>query len=860
MKRTLHQGWTVRAVGGDVPAELEGRAIPATVPGCVHTDLLNAGLIPDPYLDLNEDALAWVGRVDWRYETTVDVEPPATDRVDLVALGLDTVATVDLNGAVVAETANMHRSYRIPVGDRLRPGANRLGVTFAAGEPAAARASERIGPRPYVSDYPFNAIRKMACNYGWDWGPVLITAGLWRPLLVHTWGTARIAAVRPLVEVDDGGTGIVHAHVELERVAEQALTLQVSVGEQVRQVEVSTGATALTVDVRVPDAQLWWPRGYGAQPLYPVAVVLLDPAEPTATPLDEWRGRVGFRTVSLDTTPDVDGTPFALSVNGTAVFARGVNWIPDDCFPSRITAQRYAERLDQAAAANVNFIRVWGGGIYESDDFYDRCDELGLLVWQDFPFACAAYAEEEPLASEVVAEAREAVTRLSPHPSLAVWNGNNENIWGFEDWGWRDELTGQTWGWGYYTDVLPGIVAELDPTRPYSPGCPYSFSPDLHPNDDRHGTTHLWDVWNEKDYTVYADHRPRFVSEFGWQGPPAWSTLSRAVHDRPLTPDSPGVLAHQKAADGQGKLSRGLARHLPEPEVVDGEGFDDWHWAMSLNQARAVRFGVEHLRSLSPYCQGAVVWQLNDCWPVSSWAVVDGDGRRKPVWYALRDAFTDRLLTFQPRENGLALVAVNDAPTPWTGTVVASRYAFDGTLLAGAALPIDLAPRSTMTLPLPDDVSRTGDPARELLLAQQGDRRTWRRFAEDRDAALPPAELAVEVTAVDDGYRLDVTAETLVVDLAVLADRAAADAETDQMLRTLLPGEQTRIHVRTTAELSQAQLTDPLVLRSANQLVAVRTGRGEERNRGLDGARRDGSNGQQPAGLGQPVGVSTAGE
>lgn len=830
MKRTLHQGWAVRAVGGDYPIELEGRAVPATVPGCVHTDLLAAGLIPDPYLDLNEAAVAWVGRVDWRYETTVEIGPETldADRVDLVALGLDTVAAVDLNGEVVAETANMHRSYRIPVGDRLRRGANRLGVTFAAGEPAASRASEQIGPRPYVSDYPFNAIRKMACNYGWDWGPTLITAGLWRPLLLHAWDTARIDAVRPLVELD-GGTGVVHAHVDLERVdpertAERALTLRVSVGDQVQQAEVPAGATAVVVDVRVSGAALWWPRGFGEQPLYPVRVVLLDPTDET-TPLDEWRGRVGFRTIHLDTTPDADGTPFTLLVNGAPVFARGVNWIPDDCFPSRITAQRYAERLEQAVAANVNLVRVWGGGIYESDDFYDRCDELGLLVWQDFLFACAAYAEEEPLASEVAAEAREAVTRLSPHPSLALWNGNNENIWGFDDWGWRDELDGRTWGWGYYTDVLPGIVAELDPGRPYSPGCPYSFSPGVHPNDDRHGTTHLWDVWNELDYTAYRDHRPRFSSEFGWQGPPTWATLTRAVHDQPLTPESPGVLAHQKAADGQEKLRRGLARHLPEPE-----NFDDWHWAMSLNQARAVRFGVEHLRSLNPYCQGSVVWQLNDCWPVTSWAAVDGDGRRKPLWYALRDAFANRLLSVQPRENGLVLVAVNDAPTPWTGTVAVGRYTFDGTLLARAHLPIDLRPRSTATLPLPDEVSRAAHPTGELLLAQQGDQRTWWRFAEDRDADLPPADLNVEVTGTDDGYRLDVTARTLVIDLAVLADRLAADAETDQMLITLLPGEQIRIHVRTTAELSPAQLSDPLVLRSANQLVASPTASDGHRN------------------------------
>ena len=824
MKHTLHQGWTVRAVGGDVAPAFLDRIVPATVPGCVHTDLLTAGLVPDPYLDENEAELAWVGRVDWRYETTFEADATTSgphEQLDLVALGLDTVATVELNGEVVARTANMHRSHRVAIVDRLRPGTNRLAITFAAGERAAVEASEAIGPRPYVSAHPFNAIRKMACSYGWDWGPVLITAGVWRPILLHAWSSGRIASVRPLVEVD-GATGVVHAHVDLERASEQALRLRVRVGEHVEEVDVPAGASEVVVDVRVPDAALWWPRGYGDQPLYAVDVVLLG-ADPGATALDDWSGRVGFRTITLDTTPDAAGTPFTLVVNGQAVFARGVNWIPDDCFPSRITAERYAERLDQAVAANVNLVRVWGGGIYESDDFYDRCDELGLLVWQDFLFACAAYAEEEPLRSEVVAEAREAVTRLSAHPSLALWNGNNENLWGFEDWGWAEPLEGRTWGLGYYTSVLPGIVAELDPTRAYSPGCPYSFDPALPPNADEHGTSHLWDVWNERDYTAYREHRTRFTSEFGWQGPPTWSTLTRAVHDEPLGPGSPGLLAHQKAADGNGKLSRGLARHLPEPGV-DGPGtFADWHWAMSLNQARAIRFGVEHLRSLSPTCQGAVVWQLNDCWPVTSWAVVDGDGRRKPVWYALRDAFADRLLTIQPRAGAPALVAVNDAATAWASTVTVSRYTFGGTRLGTVDVPLDLAPRSTTTVALPEHVARADDDRRELVVATAGGQRTWWRFAEDRDSALPVAELAVDVTATEDGYRLDVTARTLVVDLAVLADRVAPDAEVDTMLVTLLPGEQTSIVVRTAAVLLADQLRDPQVLRSANQLVTARS-------------------------------------
>jgi beta-mannosidase len=804
---SLNTGWTLRAVGGAVPAAIEGVAVAATVPGCVHLDLLAAGLIPDPYLDGNEAALAWIGRVDWRYETTFDRAPgPDGERVDLVALGLDTVATVELNGTVVARTQNMHRSYRFPVAGLLRPEYNELAITFAAGLTAAERMSEALGPRPHVNAHPFNGLRKMAANFGWDWGPDVVTAGIWRPLALESWRVARIASVRPLT---DAG-GVLRAHVELERDSDEPVEVTVRLDGRTVTQAVEPGRTSAVLTVAVEDAELWWPHGYGRQRLYPVDVSLSG----QSGRLDSWSGRVGFRTVELDTEPDEHGTPFGLRVNGVPVFARGVNWIPDDAFLPRVDGARYAARLRQARDANVNLVRVWGGGIYESDEFYDACDELGLLVWQDFLFACAAYAEEEPLRGEVIAEAREAVTRLSPHPSLALWNGCNENLWGHQDWDWKQPLAGRTWGHGYYFDVLPGIVAELDPTRPYSPGSPYSMTEERHPNDPDHGTMHIWDVWNERDHTAYRDHVPRFCAEFGFQGPPAWSTLTRAVHDVPLRPDSPGMLSHQKAEDGNGKLLRGLRSHLPPPVSTE-----DWHWATSLNQARAVALGVEHFRSWSPRCAGAVVWQLNDCWPVISWAAIDGDGRRKPMWYALRRSFRDRLLTIQPRDGGLALVAVNDSARPWAGTVRVGRRRFDGTLLAAYDVTVDLAARATGTAVLPAEVATPLDATGELLLAEAGPNRAWWHFAEDVDAALPAAGLDCRVQTVEGGYRLHVTARTLVRDLTVLADRVDPQAVVDDMLLTLLPGEGAVFGIRAPAVADPAAFTGPDVLRSANQLL-----------------------------------------
>jgi beta-mannosidase len=814
----LNQGWTVTARAGDIPPELMGVAVPATVPGCVHLDLLAAGLIPDPFLDTNEQQLTWIGRVDWQYRTSFEWDGTCTDeQIELVALGLDTVASIELNGTKIADVANMHRSYRFSVRAALKVGRNELTVTFAAGVSAAQRFSTALGPRPLEYPHPFNAVRKMACNYGWDWGPDVVTAGIWKPLSLQSWSTARLASVRPLVEVEvETGTGRLRAHVDVQRADGfvEALTVEVQVGGQDARGIIAAGATSVVVTVDVPDVAVWWPHGYGDQPLYPVAVSLSRGPDRC----DEWTGRVGFRNIALDTTADEHGTPFVIKVNDQVVFGRGVNWIPDDAFLTRVGRDRYKTRLTQARDANVNLVRVWGGGIYETEEFYDCCDELGLLVWQDFLFACAAYAEEEPLRAEVIAEAREAVARLSPHPSLAMWNGCNENIWGYADWGWQEALGGRTWGWGYYTEVLPAIVAELDPTRPYCPGSPYSMTPDIHPNDPAHGTMHIWDVWNDRDYTAYRDYVPRFCSEFGFQGPPTWSTLTRAVHDDPLTPDSDGMLTHQKAADGNGKLARGLRPHLPVPATIE-----DWHWAMSLNQARAVAFGIEHFRSWSPICAGTVVWQLNDCWPVTSWAAIDGDGRPKPLWYALRRAFADRLLTVQPRADGLALVAVNDSAQPWRANAEFSRRSWLGTVLAKGGVSLDVAPRSTTTLLLPADIAAATDPSSEVVLVECDDERVWWPFTEDVDSSLPPAEFDCVAETSDRGYRITVTARTAVRDLAVLADRVASDATVNDMLVTLLPGDTARFEVMTGAAVDPYAFTDPSVLRSANQLLGVVT-------------------------------------
>ncbi|HLU29480.1 MAG TPA: hypothetical protein VKZ65_13655, partial [Glycomyces sp.] len=393
-KRTLHEGWTLTSGEG---SRIAVEDLVASVPGCVHTDLLAGGLIDDPYVDDAERELSWIGRTEWTYRTSFDYRSEPWDGVELVFDGLDTVAEIRLNGVVVAETANMHRRYRFDVRDLLREGANELEVAFTAPYAYAEAQRERLGARPGAYDpEPNNFIRKAASNFGWDWGPNLAGAGIWRPVRLEQWKTARIEEVVPRVRVEDG-RGIVDLAVRLRKAGAADVELVCGAAGHEAVVRVAAGETAAEVRVEVDEPELWWPRGHGGQPLYPASVSV----RAGGVELDSWSGRIGFRTVEIDNEPDEDGRPYTLKVNGEPIWVKGVNWIPDDVFFTRVDAARYERRLEQAAAAGVNYVRVWGGGMYESEDFYDVCDRLGLMVSQDFLFACAAYPEEEPFWSEV---------------------------------------------------------------------------------------------------------------------------------------------------------------------------------------------------------------------------------------------------------------------------------------------------------------------------------------------------------------------------------------------------------------------------------------------------------------------------
>ncbi|NUU33338.1 hypothetical protein [Arthrobacter sp. C9C5] len=528
---SLETGWTLRitAPAPDAPAGAMDWKLAAPVPSVVHTVLMDHGRIPDPYEGQNEEAQHWVGRSEWEYSTTFPHDGTDDRRTELVFEGLDTIAVIRVNDQDVAHTYNQHRSYAVDVTDVIRSGANDLVIIFKNVRDYAEQIRASVGDLPNGNPEPFQYVRKSACNFGWDWGPNLVTAGPWKPVAVRRYAAARLQSVRPSITTTvtprPGGQvlpthGSARVEVDVEIVRAPGITgdlgLRIDLAGRTESVSIPEGSDKTRVVIDLDGVELWWPHDMGAQPLSLLTMTL----QAEGQDLDVWSKSVGFRQFELKTELDRAGTSFVFAVNGTDVFVKGANWIPDDCFPSRITEDQLGQRISQAAAANMNLLRVWGGGVYESDTFYELCDRMGILVWQDFLFACAGYPENGPLYEEVAGEVRDNVERLMSHPSLVLWNGNNECVWGVWDWDWKAQLDGQSWGWRYYSELLPDLVAELDPARPYWPGSPYSGDPELHPNDPAHGNVHIWDVWNQEDYSHYANWNPRFVSEFGFQGPP----------------------------------------------------------------------------------------------------------------------------------------------------------------------------------------------------------------------------------------------------------------------------------------------------------------------------------------------------
>jgi beta-mannosidase len=827
--------WSFRLLPGDArgaahPGLQQWR--PAQVPGAVHTDLLAQGQIPDPYVGAPEAGLQWIGLADWEYRARFDVDAPTLARAhaELAFEGLDTFATVTLNGQPLLKADNSHRTWRARVDGKLRPAGNELRIVLRSPIrtllPDVQAMPHKIAgnyPSPY-GDEPKDAmvgnfVRKPGYHFGWDWGPRYVTAGIWRPVQLESWDAQRLTALAVQTRALDASRADLEIAVEIESAVVGSAAVQIEVldpdGARVARIDrkalLKAGDNRIAVPVALQQPRRWWPVGQGEQARYTVRATLA-PDTSGATHIEQ---RTGLRTVELRREVDRHGGQgFAFVINGVPIFAKGANVIPFDMFPARVDAARIRRELTAARDANMNMLRNWGGGYYEDDVFFDIADELGLLVWQDFMFGGGMQPGYDPaFRANVVAEARDNVRRLRHHPSVVLWCGNNEEETAWKDWGHGRDLTAADPAfaakvWQGYVDLfgndLRQLVAEEGLGVPYWSSSP-SNDLDEKANDSTRGDKHYWQVWGNPalPVTAYLRETPRFMSEYGLQAWPVLRTLDGIIPDAEQQVDSPTVRAHQKFMAGEG--NQRLLKYIEE-EYGTPRDFPAFVYLSQVMQADGIQLAALHHRASRPYTMGSLYWQLNDVWPGASWSSIDYAGRWKALHFHARRFFADQAVAALRDEGVTRVSLLNDRQQGLQATWRLRMLDLDGTRRGEQRHTVALPPLSALEVGrfADADLLKGADPTRTVAVVELFDGATLLSqqvvyFVPAKALALSPARIDAEMRADGDGYVLTLRSSTLVRALWVAFD--GVDATLDDNALDLVPGETVTIRLRSEADL-----------------------------------------------------------
>ncbi|MCR5004433.1 MAG: glycoside hydrolase family 2 protein [Clostridiales bacterium] len=642
IKTKLHENWSMKEAN-------EAEWTPAKVPGTVYADYLAAGKMENPYWRDNELKALELMEHDYIYETTFTPEAAVMDKEKIVLRfnGLDTLADVDLNGVRIGHADNEHRVWEFDVKEVLTAGENTLTVTLLSSVNFIREAFKEDPQIMMSSDGMQGAsyLRKAHCDFGWDWGARIPDAGIFKDVELLGMDYGRIESVYVRQQHENGKVTLSFEPeiIVFDRQADYDYTVTYTVTDPEGNVLVTTTDTTF----EVPDPQLWWPNGYGAQPLYKVKAVLTR----GGAELDRWERRIGLRTMELTRVKDQWGESFCHTVNGVSVFAMGADYIPEDNIKPFITRERTFKLLKDCKDANFNAVRVWGGGMYASEDFLDACDEYGLMVWQDFCFACASYDLTPDFDANIREEFRQNILRMRSHPSLGLWSGNNEMEQFFamsmrydpdhkDPRGYIRKASQVPDYFAMYEYILPRMVMKYDPQTPYIPSSPTSGGGYDNPNDEHRGDVHYWDVWHGgKPFTEYRKFRFRYLSEFGFQAFPTMKTIEAFTLPEDRNLFSYVMEKHQRNNNANGIIMRYMQQTYQLPST-----FDKQIYTSQMLQAESMRYGVEHFRACRPESMGTIIWQLNDIWPVASWAMIDYYGRWKAVYYEARHFFAPLLL------------------------------------------------------------------------------------------------------------------------------------------------------------------------------------------------------------------------
>lgn len=803
--------WEFRACGDET-------WLPAVVPGTVHTDLLRNGLIPQPFYGKNEHEMQWIDKKDWEYRTTLQLNEAWQELAvtELSFAGLDTYADVFVNNVHALSADNMFRAWTVDVKGLLRTGENEIRVRFRSVVNEDLPKLAQLGydlPAPNdqseLGELQEKRIsvfaRKAPYHYGWDWGPRFVTSGIWREAVLNGRDSVQIADLYIRQNAVKPEEARLTAVVEIEAPEAWSGMLRMTTAngqEWMQAIAVESGKHTVELDMVIDQPKLWWCNGLGEPHLTPFEAQLLQGETMEASR----EVTTGLREIKLIREPDDRGASFHFELNGVRVFIKGSNHIPNDSFSTEVDEARYRHEIATAVESNMNMLRVWGGGIYEEDVFYRLCDEYGLLVWQDFMFACSMYPGDEQFLANVREEAFYNVRRLRNHPCIALWCGNNEidSAWSqYEDnmgWGWKEGLTAEIREtlWGYYEEIfhriLPEAVAAHHPGADYWPSSPLR---DLTGNMDQHATrikgegdVHYWGVWHGVEpFENYNLKVGRFMSEYGFQSFPELKSVLSYAKEEDMELESEVMLAHQKNGRGNQLIKEYMDMYLPQPK--DFRGF---LYMSQILQAEAIRIAIESHRRNKPYCMGTLYWQMNDCWPVASWAGMDYYGRWKALQYTVRSSFRDVLLSIEHMDGeNLQVHAVSDLQQVLEGELSIRLHDHSGSVLREWTQPVSLeADSASVVFTVPTRQLLEGyEPVSVVLVASlisggQVLERKEHYFAADKDIPLVKPEITVAEVPGSAGVSFTVSSNVLARGVHLIAEEEGIFSDN---FFDLLPGE-----------------------------------------------------------------------
>ncbi len=815
----LSPEWEFREVGSE-------KWLKANVPGCVHTDLLNNNVIDNPYLGTNEDSVQWIHKKNWEYKTTIDVNEQVLryNKIELIFNGIDTYSDIYINDSLVSTTDNMYRLWEINAKKVLQPGKNEIRVILKSPiNEARPLYTKYNGLFPAINEKSDSAFspytRKAPFHYGWDWGPKLITMGIWKPVQLRYWDEAIITDNHLRTHSINKASANYSNHIEVDASHTQIGKLVIEVSNpynidghkspdrilitKEKEVEISPGKNFFKIDFSIPEPQLWWPNGSGEQPLYHITTKLLldeQEAHSVSKPL-------GIREIELVQNADSLGKSFYFRVNGKPIFMKGANSIPQEVFPTKVTTERQDKLLTDAVKTHMNMLRVWGGAIYESDEFYDLCDKKGLLIWQDFMFACAFYPADDTLAYTIKKEAVENVKRLRHHPCIALYCGNNEIEHGWYSWGWKEKYQKDSVAlWSSYdrifNHILPNVVSSLSPEVPYISTSPLNM--EEHSFEKTSGDHHEWKIWfGNLPFSAYDQRVGRFNSEYGFQSFPDYRVCQRMTRQDTVDMESAALLNHQKCHmdwyssgyTGNDRIKDYMSRYYTIPS--DPKAYTI---VSQYLQADALETAMDAHRRNKDKCMGSLFWQINDCWPAISWSTIDYYGNWKLSHYKVKESFKPVIVNCIQENDSIRVYLMSDFNDTISSTRLNFRLQlFNGEILQDTSLTINIIPNSSSlvySIPLKGNVFPFN---RNYLVASAGlfqykdlmDEDVL-YFTEPKNLILHNPIIYKRITEIENGYIIELKSDTLAKGVHIEVPEDATNCFSDNYF-DLLPGKKKTI-------------------------------------------------------------------